>query len=69
MGGYDANLLQFLLIKPQTPIEDKFFTPHRIYFIGNLQHINKLWILEKPLLKPKRAHIRKMMLKPMVQNP
>ena len=23
-------------------VEDKFFTPHEIYFIGNLQHINKL---------------------------
>ena len=46
---------------------DKFFTPHRIYFISNPHHINKLWILEKPLLKPKRAHIHKMTPKPMVQ--
>ena len=50
-------------------IEDKFFTPHEIYFIGNSHHINKLWILEKPLLKPKRALIHKMTLKLMVQNP
>ena len=50
-------------------VENKFFTPHGIYFIGNLHHINKLWILKKPLLKPKRAHIHKMTPKPMVHNP
>lgn len=50
-------------------VEDKFFTPHGIYFIGNPHHINKLWILEKPLLKPKRVHIHKMTPKPMVQSP
>ena len=57
-----------------TCVEDKLFTPHGIYFIGiyfigNAHHINKLWILGKPLLKPKKAHIHKMAPKPMVQNP
>ena len=28
-----------------------------LYFIGNLHHINILWILGKYILKPKRAHI------------
>lgn len=32
-------------------VEDKFFTPHEIYFIGNSHHSNKLWILDKPLLR------------------
>ena len=50
-------------------VEDKIFTPHEIYFIGNSHHINKLWILEKCFLKPKKAQIHKMMPKPMVQNP
>ena len=40
-------------------VDDKFFTRHGIYFIGNSHHINKLWILEKPLLKPKRAILTK----------
>ena len=49
-------------------VEDKIFKPHGIYFIGNSHHINKLWILEKPFLKSKRAHIHKMTPKPMVHG-
>ena len=36
-------------------VEDKFFTPHEIYFIGNLQHINKLWIFEKTSFKAQKS--------------
>ena len=40
-----------------TPVEDKFFTPHG--FISLVTHTTSTlsWILGKPLLKPKRAHI------------
>ena len=49
-------------------VEDKFFTPHG--FISLATHTMSMlaWILEKSLLKPKRVHIHKMTLKPMVQN-
>ena len=36
-------------------VEDKFFTPHEIYFIGNLHHINKLWIFKKTSFKAQKS--------------
>ena len=47
-------------------VKDKFFTPHG--FISLVTHTTStlLWILEKSLLKPKRVHIHKMTLKPMI---
>ena len=38
-------------------VEDKFFTPHGFISLATRTTLTLSWILGKPLLKPKRAHI------------
>ena len=38
-------------------VEDKFFTSHGFIPLATRTISTLLWILGKPLLKPKRAHI------------
>ena len=49
-------------------VENKFFTSHDFISLAARTTSTLSWILGKSILKPKRVHIHKMMLKHMVQN-
>ena len=49
-------------------VEEKFFIPHDFISLATHTTWTLSWILGKSLLNPKRVHIHKMTLKPMVQN-
>ena len=44
-------------IRNMPSVEDKFFTPHGFISLVTRTTSTLSWILGKPLLKPKRAHI------------